>query len=66
MNRLLLTAILAVLLWCGIELHDLNHARRREGTASPRTSGTTVFYYVPDGTCITVPNPEGDQERHAQ
>ena len=60
MNRFLLTAILAALIWCGVELRRLGH---REPTVSPRTIGTTVYYYVPDGTCINV-HPEGD--RHAQ
>lgn len=60
MNRLLLTAILVAFLWCGVELRHIARARPRP---APPTSGrpwpTTIHYYVPDGTCINVRNPEG-------
>lgn len=64
MNRLLLTAILAALLWSGVELHHISHRSR---PPAPRPTGpwpTTIHYYVPDGTCVNVRNPEGDQEHH--
>lgn len=59
MNRLLLTAILAALLWCGVELRHMDRARRRP-TSGPWP--TTIHYYVPDGTCINVRNPDGVRE----
>jgi hypothetical protein len=61
MSRFLLSAILAVLLWCGLELRRLNQRR----AIPPAPSGpwpTTIHYYVPDGTCIYVRNPDGERE----
>jgi len=65
MNRLLLIAILVALLWCGVELRHATRVRHR-APPYPGPWPTTIHYYVPDGTCINVRNPEGDQERHVQ
>jgi hypothetical protein len=60
MNRLLSIAILVALLWCGVELR---HNRVRYRPAPPAGPWpTTIHYYVPDGTCINVRNPDGGRE----
>jgi hypothetical protein len=61
MNRLLLIALLAVLLWCGVELRHINRMRYQPAS-SPDPWPTTIHYYVPDGTCINVRNPDGGRE----
>jgi hypothetical protein len=62
MNRLLLASILAALLWCGVELRHINRVRYRPAPPYPGPWPTTIHYYVPDGTCINVRNPEGGRE----
>lgn len=61
MTRLLLTAILATLLWCGVEIHRMQRVSRPAPTSG--SWPTTIHYYVPDGTCINVRNPEGERDR---
>lgn len=59
-TRLLLASILAALLWCCAELRHLKQQRQRPATSNPWP--TTIHYYVPDGTCINVRNPDGGRD----
>lgn len=62
MNRVLLTAILAAVLWCAVELHHIPRPRHGPTLAPSGPWPTTIHYYVPDGTCINVRNPQGARE----
>jgi hypothetical protein len=60
MNRALLIAILCALVWCGVEMRRL---RQEEPRLDPAPRGTTIYYYVPDGTCINVSHPDQGDSR---
>lgn len=62
MNRFLLAAIVAALLWCGVELRHIRKVPQARAASSSGPWPTTIHYYVPDGTCIYVRNPDGEQE----